>query len=113
MFDFIRKFFKNNNTKPSNALKPGKAPNPHITQADEIRKYAKTRFVTPARKKGDTRVSFSAKDIHIGMDLDSRYPMVCASIDAKKFKEFARVELTKREGPSQGALARWTFKILK
>ena len=108
MFDFIRNLFKKRTDS-----KPGKAPNPRITQADEIRKYAKTHYVTPARKKGETRVSFSAKDIHTGIDLDSRYPLVCASIDAKKFKEFARVELIKREGPSQGVLARWTFKILK
>jgi hypothetical protein len=105
MFDFIRKLFKKKTGKPV------KKPNPNISQADEVRKFAKTRYILPARKKGEKRVSFSAKDIHEGMDLLSRYPMVCGAMDSKKFREFARVELTKREGPQQGATARWTFKI--
>jgi len=37
---------------------------------------------------------------------------VCSAIDAKKFEEFARVKLVKREGDKQGASARWTFKVL-
>jgi hypothetical protein len=106
MFDFIRNLFSK---KGRSAAK--KAPHPNISQSDEIRKYAKTHFVIPARKKGETRISFSAKDLHQGLDLVSRYPMVCGAIDSKKFIEFARVELTKREGPQSGATARWTFKI--
>jgi hypothetical protein len=106
MFDFIRSLFRK-----KGRAKAKKAPNPNISQSDEIRKYAKTHFVIPARKKGEKRVSFSAKDLHQGLDLVSRYPMVCSAIDSKKFSEFAHVELTRREGPQQGATTRWTFKI--
>lgn len=106
MFDFIRKLFKKNRRDSTK-----KAPHPNISQSDEIRKYAKTHFVIPARKKGETRVSFSAKDLHQGLDLVSRYPLVCSAIDSRKFCEFARVQLIKRDGPQQGAAARWTFKI--
>jgi hypothetical protein len=111
MWEFLSKLFKKSPLKSIKSVKNGKASNPRISQADEIRKYAKTQFVIPARKKGVARVSFTSKDIHQGMDLESRYPQVCASIDSKKFKEFARVELVKREGPQQGATARWTFKL--
>jgi hypothetical protein len=106
MFDFLRNLFKKKSGKPSPKT------HPNVSQADEIRKYAKMHFIIPARQRKEPRVTFTAKDIHQGMDLASRYPLVCAAIDAKKFKEFARVELTKRDGPNQGATARWTFKIL-
>jgi hypothetical protein len=79
--------------------------------ADEVRKYAKTVFVTPARRRGEKRVTFTARDVHQGMKLTSKYPLVCASIDAKKFLGFARVSLVKREGIKQGATAKWTFKL--
>ena len=81
------------------------------SQADEIRKYAKTTFITTARQKGEKRISFSASDVHKGMRLNNRMPLVCGSIDAKKFLEFARVELIRREGPKHGANAQWTFKV--
>ena len=106
MFDFIRNLFKK-----KGRVSTKKAPNPNISLSDEIRKYAKPHFVIPARKKGETRVSFSAKDLHQGLDLVSRYPMVCSAIDSRKFRDFARVELTRRDGPQQGATAQWTFKI--
>jgi len=111
MWEFLRKLFKKSPVKSIKVVKKEKAGNPRINQADEIRKYAKTQFIIPARKKGEKRVSFTSQDVHKGMDLESRYPQVCASIDSKKFKEFARVELVKREGPQQGATARWTFKL--
>lgn len=81
------------------------------SDADEIRKYAKVKFVTPARQKGEKTVAFSAYDIHKGLGYNSRMPAVCSAIDAKKFAEFARVKLVKRSGPRQGAATRWTFEI--
>jgi bifunctional ADP-heptose synthase (sugar kinase/adenylyltransferase) len=85
---------------------------PKGATADSVRKYAKATFITPARQRGEKRVTFSASDIHRGMNLHSRMPLVCSSIDAKKFAEFARVELVKRDGVKQGASAKWTFKLL-
>jgi hypothetical protein len=79
--------------------------------ADEIRKYAKIHFVTPARQRGDDVVTFSASDIHVAEGESGHYSTVCGAIDSKKFLEFARVELSKRSGPKDGAAARWTFKI--
>ncbi len=113
MWDFLTRLFKKGDIKKDTGGKvTRKAPHPNISQADEARRYAKTHFVIPARKKGEMRVSFSAKDIHQGLDLVSRYPLVCGAIDSKKFTEFARVELIKRDGPQQGATAHWTFKVL-
>jgi hypothetical protein len=80
--------------------------------ADGLRKYAKVTYVTPARQRGEKRVSFNASDLHRVMDPRASYPLICSAIDSKKFTEFARVSLVKREGAKQGASARWTFKIL-
>jgi hypothetical protein len=79
---------------------------------DSIRKYAKTTYVTPARQRGEQRVTFSAAELQRGLNQRARVPLVCSAIDAKKFEEFARVKLVKREGDKQGASARWTFKVL-
>lgn len=100
MFEFITRLFKK---QPAS---------PRKTTADAIRKYAKTTFVTPARQKGDKRVSFNARQIHQGLGLSSNYAMVCDAIDTHKFEEFARVKLVKREGMKQGVSAEWVFKIL-
>jgi hypothetical protein len=61
--------------------------------------------------KKDKRVTFTAEDIEKGMGLGNKFPMVCSSIDAKKFLEYARVELIRREGAAQGSTAKWTFKV--
>ncbi len=103
MWSFLNKIFQK--TAP-------KAEKQMSSQSDEIRKYAKTHYITPARQKHDKRAVFTASDIHQGLKLTSQYPQVCSSIDARKFQAFARVELIKREGPKQGSSARWTFKIL-
>ena len=100
MFKFITRLFKKN------------VPSTKQITADNVRKYAKVTFVTPARQRGEKKVTFTAADVHRGLKLAARYPLVCSSIDAKKFEEFARVKLVKREGVKQGASARWTFNVL-
>jgi hypothetical protein len=102
MWKFLEKLFK----KPKkSAVKQKQA------GADEVRKFVKTNFIIPARQKGEKRVTFSARDVHQGMKLSSKYAFMCAAIDAKKFLEFAKVSLIKRDGQTQGETARWTFKV--
>jgi hypothetical protein len=102
MCKFLRKLF----TKREILLekKPG-------GDADAIRKFAKTEYVIPARQKGNKRVTFTAGDIHTGMGLVSRIPLVCSAISAKKFLTFARVGLIQRKGSKQGTATSWTFKV--
>ncbi len=98
MFKFFRK------PEPSNDKKVNSA-------ADDIRKFAKSTYVTPARQRGDKSITFSASDIHACMNEKEPFPSICGAIDAKKFEDFARVKLVKRTGPKQGAAAKWTFGI--
>lgn len=79
--------------------------------ADQVRKYAKVTFITPARQQGKKCVTFSAADVHNGMKLRSHYPLVCGAIDTQKFLVFARVKLETRTGAKQSSTARWTFRI--
>jgi len=79
--------------------------------ADEVRKYARTNFITPARQKGEKRVTFSATDLHEGLKYQERYPLVCSAIDAAKFLVFAKVKLIKRTGPKQSSTVKWTFEV--
>lgn len=104
MFKAIFNFFKRPRATKTAEIKEA--------TADHVRKFAKTTFVTPARQKGEKRVSFNATDLHKGLNLSAHYPLVCNAIDSKKFEEYARVSLVKREGVKHGASARWTFKVL-
>ncbi len=91
--------------------KPKAAARKEKVSTDQVRKFAKATYITPARQQGLKRVTFSASDIHAGMKLHSGYSLVCGAIDTKKFQEFAKVKLETRSGPKQGAAARWTFRV--
>lgn len=80
--------------------------------SDEVRKFARTTFITPARMQGKRTVSFSSSEIHEGLKYENRYPLVCSAIDAQKFCKFAKVKLVNRSGPKASSTVRWTYEIL-
>ena len=75
-----------------------------------FRQYA-FKKIQEARQKGEKKISFTALEIHKGMGLNQRFPLVCSAIDADKFLDYASVILIKREGPKQSTTARWTFDL--
>ena len=85
--------------------------------ANNIREYIKENIVEPAKKKGQTTVTFRASEIHKavamihGVEKGHRMANVCSAIDTDKFLDFAAVTLVKREGPVHGATVVWTFRI--
>ncbi len=101
MFEFLKNWFK----KKETAVEPKKA-----SKSDAIRKYVKGKYIIPLRVKKEKQVTFSAREIAHGMSLEEKYPMICSSIDSKKFLEYAKVALVRREGPNQGSTAKWTFR---
>ena len=82
-----------------------------IATADEVREYTLVTYILPARRRGEKIISFSSSDIHNGMGLKGRFPLVCSSIDANKFLDYANVIITKREGPKQSSTVRWYFDL--
>ena len=82
-----------------------------MATANEVREYVLATFIKPARQRGQRTVSFTSRDMHGGMGLKDRMPLVCSSIDADKFLDFASVILMKRDGPKQSSTVRWTFDL--
>ncbi len=82
-----------------------------MTVADKVREYALITFIQPARIRGEKRIAFTAMDIHKGMVLQERFPLVCSAIDTDKFLEYAEVILVDRKGPKQSSTVRWVFEI--
>lgn len=66
----------------------------------------------PARRRGEKQIVIRAGDIHKDMGYQSRMPLVCAALGAKKFEEFAGVERISLTGPTNGANAIFTFRII-
>lgn len=79
--------------------------------ADDVREYVLVVYIKPARRRGAKSAKFTAMEIHKGMGLRDRFPLVCSSIDAEKFLEYASAKLVKREGPSESNTVRWTFDL--
>ena len=82
-----------------------------MSYADEVRMYALVAFIQPARERGQPTVTFTAKDIHIGLGYKRRYSLVCSAIDADKFLDYANVTLLMRGGPEQSSTVEWTFLL--
>ena len=83
-----------------------------MTTADEVREYALVALIKPARRRGEKTLTFTSSDIHDGMGIKSRFPLVCSAIDAEKFLEYASVVLTRRDGPKQSSTVRWVFDLM-
>lgn len=82
-----------------------------ICFADEVRQHCIENIVKPARRAGKKEVEIRAGDIHNAMGYQSRMPLVCSALGAKKFEETAGVERLSITGPSNGATAVFRFKI--
>jgi 5-methylcytosine-specific restriction enzyme B len=82
-----------------------------MTTANDIRRYSLEKFIKPARERGEKIIAFTSADIHNGLRLESRYPLVCSAIDADKFQEYASVILARRDGPKQSSTVRWVFDL--
>jgi 5-methylcytosine-specific restriction protein B len=79
--------------------------------AEKIREFVFKEYIDPARKQGMHIIIIRAGDIHKKMKLSSRMSAVCGAIGTIKFQNKYYVQQIKREGPTQGANATFTFKI--
>lgn len=83
-----------------------------MATADEIRAYAMSHFIMPARRWGKRFVVFSASDIAKGLKIKNRYPNICSSIDSNKFQKLASVRIAGREGPRHSSSVKWKFELI-
>lgn len=79
--------------------------------ADEVRDFIQERYVRPARDKGIKLITLKAGEIQKGMGLKGKIPTTCSALSSKKLQEACGIRLLKREGPSCGAEATYTYEI--
>src|SRR6185437_7904164 len=82
-----------------------------MSQADDIRRFVITRYIEPARSRGEERVSVKAGDVHREMDLNNAMPSVCSAIESNKFLVDADVTVASREGPANSSTVTLTFAL--
>ena len=80
--------------------------------ADHIREFVNKNYVLPARNTSRGRIAIRAGDVHAGMKLKDRMPLVCSALRAKVFETTCRVRFVSESGPHQGAIKVMTFDVL-
>lgn len=83
-----------------------------MTHADDVRSYAATHYVEPARARGTKEVSIRAGDIHSALGYRNRYPLVCSALGAAIFENSYRVRRKAVEGPLNGSNTIFVFTVL-
>lgn len=74
-----------------------------MRQADEIRSYARERYVIPARGQRERRFSIKAGDVVRDMKLvGGRTPAVCSALKTREFLKENGLRLISRTGPESG-----------
>jgi hypothetical protein len=82
------------------------------SQSDSVREYARKQYIEPARQRGETRVKIVAGDVHRGLRLTQRVPLVCNALASKEFLETNHLELESRKGPPSGLSTTVEFTYL-
>lgn len=83
-----------------------------MSLSDDVRMYCKKNIIDPSRKNGEKIISIRAGDIHKAMNYKQRLPLVCTALGANKFEEMAGVKRVNVTGPTNGANAIFTFRII-
>lgn len=81
-----------------------------MKQADEIRSFAKEKYVEPARGQRTKRFSIRTGDVVRGMKLiGGRTPAVCSALKTREFLEENALRLVSRTGPESGQSTTVTY----
>jgi hypothetical protein len=82
-----------------------------VNVADQVREYAYTRHILPARDAQRKSVTVTSGEIHKALRLSSQVSRVCNALLARKFETVYKVRLVSTSGQIQGATATFTFEI--
>ena len=81
-----------------------------MKQADTIRKYAREKYVAPARGQRGRRFSIRAGDVVREMKLGwGRTPAVCSALKTRQFLEENALRLISSTGPASGQTTTVTY----
>ena len=81
-----------------------------VSQADEIRRYALERYVTPWRESGNETLAIRAGDVEREMALRQATPNVCSALEGAKFQALANLVLVHREGPRRSTTTTFHYR---
>jgi hypothetical protein len=71
-------------------------------KSDSIREYVRATYVEPARKRGEKRIRVVAGDVHTGLGLRNRVPLVCNALRSRDLLAGAGLRIVADEGPPSG-----------
>ncbi len=74
--------------------------------SEDVRDYVDKRYVQDSRKKGVKRFTVNAGDVHRGLGLQNRVPLVCTALQSKRFLESRGLRLVEKTGPASGLSTR-------
>ena len=81
------------------------------TMADEVRKLACDRYVTPARTAGSPTVEINVGAVHKAMGYKDRIPLVATALSAMKFRTANNLTLLRTDGPGQSTTTTFVFAL--
>lgn len=70
--------------------------------SDTVRDFARSKYVSPALRRKDPAFRIVAGEVHRGLGLNNRVPLVCNALASRAFLQDNNLELIKREGPPSG-----------
>ena len=79
--------------------------------ADDVRKFARDKYVIPSRSARKETVQINVGEIHKAIGYKSRCPLVATAIGAMKFRNENNLELIRTDGPGQSTTTTYTFRL--
>ena len=81
--------------------------------ANTIRRYARSAYIDPARRRGERVVRITAGEIHKQLHLNNRVPAVCSALASPEFLRENHLLLEKKEGPPSGlsTTVKFTYRL--
>jgi len=81
--------------------------------SDEVREFARDKYVLPTRRAGRRVVAIRTGDVHKELGFNNRMPLVCSALQAEIFPNENNLVLLSRTGPRQGANVILVFELLE
>lgn len=67
-----------------------------------VKEFARTEYVEPARRRGDSTVEIVAGNVHKALGMNNSVPTVCQALKSSDFLRENCLEIARIEGPPKG-----------
>jgi hypothetical protein len=75
---------------------------PKKISSEDVREYVDKKYIEASRKKGVQRFTVNAGEVHRGLGLQNRVPLVCMALQSQKFLDRHGLRLVEKTGPASG-----------